>query len=415
MTSTSTGTPKEQEVPEEWFESCPERAGTGCEKYDAWAAGVTPMCVADMDVRCCPAILDALAARVRDHGVLGYAHATPGLVQAAVGWLKRQHGWDVQPEWLVWFPGIVSGMNAFVRAVGLLHAGQGECSALVHVPAYPPFLSAPANQQQRLVKVPLRCDVGADGQQLRYEIDWDALERAVDPSCRCYILCNPHNPTGRQWTAAELRQLAAFCERHGLYVLSDEIWADLVLGERPHVPFATVVAGTPLERRVATMVAPSKTFNIAGLGCSVGIIPDPELRAAFKRASAGIVPGVNCLGLVAAEAAWGGACDAWHRGLLAHLRRNLALVEQTLRRCPRVRWSHPEATFVVWIDPRAAYPPGVDESSVVDWLAREHKIGLSNGSWFDQPGWLRMNIGCPTATLQSVLARFEQAFGSSKQ
>lgn len=414
----TSGTP-EHEYCEDDFESCPPRAGTGCYKYDVWAKDVIPLCIADMDVRCSKEILDALAARVQ-HGVLGYGHETAALTQAALGWLKRRYDWDVQPEWLVWFPGVVSGMNVFIRTVGRIHAAERELAAMVHVPAYPPFLAAPENQRQRLVKVPLRCTLAlaADAQQqqqqqqrLNYEIDWEAFERSVDPACRCYILCNPHNPTGRQWTDAELRQLAAFCERHGLYVLSDEIWADLVL-EGTHTPFAKLVAGTPLAARVVTTMAPSKTFNIAGLGCSLGIIPDAALRAQFVAAAAGIVPHINCLGLVAAETAWGGACDAWHARLLDHLRRNLALVEATLARCPKVRWAHPQATFVVWIDPRAAYPAGVREDNVVEWLARVHHIGLSDGKDYGQPGWVRLNIGCPSATLAKALAEFENAFGS---
>ena len=320
----TSGTPK-HECTDDDFESCPPRAGTGCFKYDSWEKGVIPLCVADMDVRCSQEILDTLAARV-EHGVLGYGHETAALTQAALGWLKRQYDWDVAPEWLVWFPGIVSGMNVFLRAVGRLHAADSEVAAMVHVPAYPPFLTAPEQQRLRLVKVPLRCtSVEGKEQELHYEIDWEVFEQSVDAACRCYILCNPHNPTGRQWTDAELRELAAFCERHGLYVLSDEIWADLVL-EGAHTPFAKLVAGTPLAARVVTTMAPSKTFNIAGLGCSLGIIPNAALRAQFVAAAAGIVPHINCLGLAAAETAWGGACDAWHAGLLAHLRRNLALV-----------------------------------------------------------------------------------------
>lgn len=408
----TSGTPK-HECTDDDFESCPPRAGTGCFKYDSWEKGVIPLCVADMDVRCSQEILDTLAARV-EHGVLGYGHETAALTQAALGWLKRQYDWDVAPEWLVWFPGIVSGMNVFLRAVGRLHAADSEVAAMVHVPAYPPFLTAPEQQRLRLVKVPLRCtSVEGKEQELHYEIDWEVFEQSVDAACRCYILCNPHNPTGRQWTDAELRELAAFCERHGLYVLSDEIWADLVL-EGAHTPFAKLVAGTPLAARVVTTMAPSKTFNIAGLGCSLGIIPDAALRAQFVAAAAGIVPHINCLGLAAAETAWGGACDAWHAGLHAHLRRNLALVEGTLARCPRVRWSHPEATFVVWIDPRAAYPPGVREDNVVAWLAREHHIGLSDGKDYGQPGWVRLNFGCPTKTLVTALAEFEKAFGGSQ-
>jgi len=404
----TTGTPSKCEPCEQDFETCPTRVGTGCIKYDTWKNDVIPLCIADMDVRCSPKILDALAARIQ-HGVLGYGHETDELTKIAIGWLKRHYDWDVKPEWLMWFPGIVSGMNAFIRTVGRIYSDEKELSTLVHVPAYPPFLAAPEYQRQKLVKVPLKCTT--EGQLLKYEIDWDAFERSIDKTCHCFIFCNPHNPTGRQWTDEEMRKLAEFCEKHNLYVLSDEIWADLVL-EGSHSPFAKVVAGTPLEKRTVTMMAPSKTFNIAGLGCSLGIIPDKELRDVFMGSIAGIVPHINCLGLVAGQVAWGGECDAWHMALLDHLRHNLSLVEDTLKRCPKVRWSHPQATFVVWIDPHDAYPEGVDEKNLVEWLANEHHIGMSSGAFYDSPGWIRMNIGCPSSTLKKALEHLEKAFGA---
>jgi len=393
------------------FETCPTRTGTGCIKYDTWEKDVIPLCIADMDVRCSPKILDALAARVQ-HGVMGYGHETSEMSQIAIKWIKRHYDWDVKEDWLVWFPGIVSGMNAFIRTVGRIYSDEKELSVMVHVPAYPPFLAAPDYQRQKLVKVPLKCTV--DGQHLFYEIDWEAFERCVDKTCKCFILCNPHNPTGRQWTEEEMKKLAEFCEKHDLYVLSDEIWADLVL-EGPHIPFAKVVAGTPLEKRTMTMMAPSKTFNIAGLGCSLGIIPDKALHEKFMGCVNGIVPHINCLGLLAGTVAWGGECDSWHKCLLDHLRHNLALVEETLSRCPKLRWSHPQATFVVWIDPHDAFPEGVNDSNVVQWLAKEHHIGMSPGECYDSPGWIRMNIGCPSSTLKAALAHLEAAFGPKKE
>jgi len=389
------------------YESCPDRHHTQCYKYDTWKVDVIPLCIADMDVRAAPEIIDALSKRVQ-HGVFGYGHDTKKLTQTAVRWLKVHQNWDVEEDWIVWFPGIVSGMNIFLLMISRLFPDNKELKAIVNTPAYPPFLSAPGFQKQTLLDIPL-CEK-REGQKLIYSIDWDAMEKAVTKDTKCLIFCNPHNPSGRVWTVDEMKKLADFCERHNLYVLSDEIWADLVL-EKTHVPFAHVLDETsPLEKRVVTTMAPSKTFNIAGLCCSIGIIPDKDLREAFKAAAAGIVPGINCMGLEAAEVAWNGTCDEWHRQLLDHLRSNLSIVEKALARCPNVFWSHPEGTFVVWVDVRKALPKDVKPEDVTTWFADKYKVGLSNGSFYGRPGYVRINIGYPTKVMTDAMEQFVKAF-----
>lgn len=384
------------------YETCPNRVGTGSFKWDKWSPDVIPMWVADMDIISPPAIIEGLKKRVA-HGVFGYGHETKGLADVTVKWMKRMHGWDIKPEWLVFVPGIVSGFNIFIRAIG-----EPDDEHICMTPCYPPFFQAPGNNAQKFVGVPLACDEKTH----KFFIDFDALEKAVTPKTRSLILCHPHNPTGRDWTVEELGKLQDFVVKHNLYVISDEIWASFELDTK-HVPFGMV--GTKVAERTATFMAPSKTFNIAGLSCSVGIIPGEELRKKFNKAMNGIVPHVNCIGLSAAEVAFGGECDEWLSGLLDHLRANLDIVEETLARMPKIHWHRPEATFLVWADVRDAFPEGVNEKNLEEYLSKEFKLGISDGAEYGAPGWIRLNIGCPTKRLVEAMHRLEQAFFKSSQ
>ena len=360
------------------------------------------MWIADMDIISPPAILEGLQKRIA-HGVFGYGHETKKLEEITVGWMKRMYDWDIKPEWLVFIPGVVTGFNVFIRAVG-----EPGNEHLCNTPCYPPFFQAPENNEQTFVNVPLACDKDTK----KFFIDFDALEKAVTPKTRSLILCHPHNPTGREWTVEELEKIQDFVVKHNLYVVSDEIWAAFTL-EGKHTPFAKVASKA--ASKTVTLMAPSKTFNIAGLCCSTAIIPDEELRNKYIRAARGIVPHVNCIGLYAAELAFGGECDEWLKGLLDHLRANLDIVEESLKKMPKIHWHRPEATFVVWVDVRDAFPEGVNEKNLEDYLAKEHNLGISDGAEYGSPGWVRLNIGCPTVRLVEAMKRFESAFFKSSQ
>eukprot|EP00727_Mastigamoeba_balamuthi_P004705 m51a1_g14232 putative aspartate aminotransferase (420) ;mRNA; r:216057-217844 len=391
------------------MDRCPDRRNTASLKWDKWEAsgdqpgGVIPMWIADMDAVTAPEIQRALEARVA-HGVFGYAHETQALKELTAAWLLRRHSWQVAPEWLVFIPGVVTAMNVFLRSCG----GPGEAVHLCHVPAYPPFLCSAQNHGHKLVEVPLSLKDG------RWVMDPEVLDRAAEaagPRAKSLILCHPHNPTGRDWTVAELEAIAEVCERRNLCVASDEIWADLVLDGK-HVPFAKAVPR--LANRTCTFMAPSKTFNIPGLGCSLAIIPDAAARERFEAAAKGIVSHVNVLGLAGAEAAWGGECDQWLEQLLDSLRKKRDVVAGTLRRLPQLRWYHPQATFLFWVDARDALPQGVSQEKLADWLAERHGLGLSDGAEYGAPGWLRINYGCPMARLEEAMRRFEKAFEHCK-
>lgn len=376
------------------FDHAPERRGTDSQKWQKYAGrDVLPLWVADMDFVSAPAILDALRARV-DHGVFGYARPTASTVEAVTGALAQRYGWKVDPEWIVWLPGLVVGLNITAQAF----AGPGE-EVLTLTPVYPPFMSAPRNSGRSPVGVPFTLAGG------KWEIDWDALERAVTPRTRLFYLCNPHNPLARVWRRTELERLGEFCVRHNLVLCSDEIHCDLILDPSlPHVPSATL--SPALAARSVTLMAPSKTYNVPGLGTSLAIIPDAALRARFNRAAAGVVAEVTCLGFTACEAAYRD-CEPWRQQLLAYLRGNRDyLVDALPRALPGLKIEAPvEATYLLWMN--------VAGLGIPDPVAHfeRHGVGLSDGAPFGaRPGThLRLNFGCPRATLVEAVRRMQAA------
>ncbi|MFM8378933.1 MAG: MalY/PatB family protein [Planctomycetia bacterium] len=374
------------------FDSCPERRGTGSEKWDRWQGrDVLPMWVADMDFRTADEVLAAIHARV-DHGVFGYTNEPPGFRPALAAHLERRHGWQVDPAAIVGVPGVVTALALTAR---LLAARDEEI--LTFTPVYPPFLTLPGLAGRKSVRVPLLQGGGA------WTIDWDAFESAArSPAAKILWLCQPQNPTGTVWTRDDLLGIADIAERHGLAVVSDEIWADLVLDEEhPHVPFASL--DHPAAARAITLVAPSKTWNLAGLSCAAAIVPDAALRRRWRTAGAGLVPMVNPLGYAAAEAAWRHG-DAWRRRLLDVLRRHRALVLERIAAIPGLSCMPWQATYLAWIDCRAT---GVADPQAACEAAG---LGPSDGRDFGLPGFIRLNTGCPTDRLLLALDRLEAAF-----
>jgi cystathionine beta-lyase len=385
----------------EMFDDLVERRATDSGKWSWYDEDVLPLWVADMDFASPAPIVAALQRRIQ-HGVFGYGKDPVELREVVCERLAALYRWQVQPDQIIFLPGLVCGLNVVARAIG--ERGEG---ILVTTPVYPPFLTAPLNQERTVVTAPLTVTTRLDElgrPYLYYAIDFDALEAAVTPSTRLFMLCNPHNPVGRTYSVAELEQLAEFCRRHDLVISSDEIHCDLLLAGAHHQPIAGLAP--EIAEHTITLMAPSKTFNIPGLGCSMAIVPNEELRKQMARASAGIVPHVNVLGLVAARAAYS-ECEPWLAALRSYLTGNRNLVFDFVQtHIPQVRMTLPEATYLAWLDFRA-----VNLAGPFHYFLEEAKVALSDGAPFGEggEGFLRLNFGCCRSTLQQALDKIAAA------
>jgi cystathionine beta-lyase len=372
------------------FDTVVERCGTASLKWEKYKdRDIIPLWVADMDFRSPPAVIRALKQRV-ECGVFGYTVTPDELTETVIARLRSRYDWRVHPEWLIWLPGLVTGLNVACRAVG--KAGDDVMTA---VPIYPPFLSAPGYSDRNIVKVEMHEEYN------HWRFDFDRLENSITRETRLFLLCSPHNPVGRVFSFEELNTLAEICLKHDIVICSDEIHCDLILDDqKSHIPTATL--NPDVAARTITLMSPSKTFNLPGLSCAFAVIPDKGLRRSFKQAMAGIVPRVNAAGLTAALAAFS-ECDDWHAALLDYLRGNLGIVERAVNQMPDLSIAPVEATYLAWIDMRATgleNPPAVLEKA---------GVGLQDGVEFDAPGFMRLNFGCPRSLLEEALQRIDRA------
>jgi cysteine-S-conjugate beta-lyase len=371
------------------FTTVIDRSNTGSWKYEAFAPDVLPVWVADMDFQSPPCVLEALH-RAVDHGIFGYSTARKELKTLLLERLATRHQWQVQPEDIVFLPGLVTALNLATR---LLPAGA---EVLIPTPAYPPFLSCAPHQHKTTIRVPMKCDGKT------WTLDFDALQAAVTPKTALLILCNPHNPTGRSFTREELSQVAKFVEKNNLLLVSDEIHCDILLN--PSATHHSIAAVCPdIKARSITLLSPSKTFNLAGIGCAFAVIENADLRNRFKPPSDDLVPHVSQLGYVAMEAAYRHG-EPWRQALIAQLRDNCKQVEETVRSCRGLSMIPPEATYLAWIDCRAR---GLDDPAE---HTLKHKLAVGSGRYFGADGFIRINFACPPATLKEVLNRLASAF-----
>lgn len=381
------------------FDTPVNRVGTDSQKWQKYAGrDILPLWVADMDFRSAPAIIAALHERV-EQGVFGYARPVKSTVDAVVQAMAARYHWRIDPSWIVWLPGLVVGLNVTAQAF----AEPGD-EVLSLSPVYPPFMSAPKNSARTPVLVPWAPTNGT------WTIDWDALERAVTPRTKLFYLCNPHNPLARVWRRDELVRLGEFCLRHKLVLCSDEIHCDLIFDPAlPHIP--TSVLSPEIAARTITLMAPSKTYNVPGLGTSIAIIPDSGRRARFIRATAGIVAEVTTLGFAACEAAYRDS-EPWRQDLLAYLRGNrdylLAAVKSEL---PGVVVEAPvEATYLLWLN--------VTALGLTDPVAHFEKfgVGLSDGTTFGaaKGSHVRLNFGCTRANLIEAVKRMKTGIAAMR-
>ena len=372
------------------FDRVIDRRGTDSLKWHKYAGrDVIPMWVADMDFQAPQPILEALHRRV-EHGVFGYPVPPAGLNEVIVDWMARRYGWTIKPSWIVWCPGVVSALNVACRAYG-----EDGDEVLTFTPIYPPFLSAPPSSRRSVKTIPLTREGG------RYTVDYDRFEREITNRSRILLLCSPHNPVGRRFERRELERIAEICLARDIIICSDEIHCDLVIDGGPHIPTASL--SPEISAQTVTLMAPSKTFNIPGLGCSFAIIEDADLRAKFNKAHHGIVPGTNVMGYTACLAAYRD-CEPWRLALIDYLRGNEQLVYSTINEeIAGLSMDHVEATYLAWIDTR---PLGLPKP---DRFFEQAGVGLSDGRHFLGEGFVRLNFGCPRSTLRAGLERMKRA------
>jgi cystathionine beta-lyase len=373
------------------FDRVIDRRGSDSNKWRKFPADVLPLWVADMDFPSPPAVVRALQERVA-HGFFGYLTETPELLEVVAERMAKRHGWRVSPEAVMLLPGVIAGFNLACRA--LTQPGDG---LLVQTPVYPPILRAAGNHG--LVRVEHALTHGADG---RYTVDLDRFVTTFTPRTRAFLLCNPHNPVGRVYGRAELEAMAHACLARETWIVADEIHGDLVLDGREHVPIASL--SPEVEQRTVTLMAPSKTFNLPGLKCAVAIVPNPALRQRLTAAVADLVPKPNVLGHAAAVAAYREG-DAWLEALLRYLAANRDWLHDYVRtHLPGVAMAAPEATYLAWLDCRAARLPGGDPYT---FFLERARVALNDGRTFGPggEGFVRLNFGCPRALLTEALER----------
>ena len=382
------------------FDEIIDRKGTDCFKWDALQAmygrgDVTPMWVADMDFRSPDFVMEAIRKRC-DHEVLGYTMPSEGYWQAATTWLDRHYNIQATKNDLHFIPGIVAGI-----AYTLLCLTKPGDKILVTTPVYPPFINLPKESGRELVCSPLKIKNGC------FEIDFEDFEHKVE-GCKIFIMSNPHNPAGTIWGTDVLRRIADICERHNVIVISDEIHADLTLPGHHHVSYSTV--SETAKRNSITFMAPSKTFNIAGLGSSICYIADADLRKHFYGWLDALgIAGGNIFAFTAAESAFRDG-EEWLQQMLGYLHENVRTLEQFLQeRMPRVKAVLPEASYLAWLD-FSNY--GMTHEELKDKLLNEAKVALNDGTTFGGKMYehcFRLNIGCPRQMLLDALNRIADA------
>lgn len=376
------------------FDDLPDRKNSESIKWHYFDEDVLPMWVADMDFVSPEPVVRALRERV-EHSVFGYAACVPGLQEAIIAWIAGRYQWEVKPEEIVFVPGVVTGAQMAV------HAFAGNSGGLlIQPPIYMPFLRIAQNAGAVRQDALLSADPGG-----YYTVDDAVFEAAITEQTRMFLLCNPHNPVGRVFTRSELERMAEICLRHDLIICSDEIHSDLIYSGHRHTPIATL--SEEVAARTVTLMAPSKTFNIAGLSCSFAIIPNPELRRRFEAGHMGLVHGVNLMGLVAAEAAYR-AGQEWLDQLIPYLEANRdALCRFVADEMPGVKMFCPEGTYLAWLDCREA---GIT-SYAGKYFLEKARVALVDGEAFGPggEGFVRLNFGCPRGMLMEALERMKNA------
>ena len=395
------------------FERMIDRTNTNSIKWHQYPEDVLPLWVADMDLAAPEPVQEALC-RAVEHGIFGYEFPNKVLLETVAARMDNLYGWQVSPDTVVAIPGVIAGFTAAARTV--CTAGQG---ILVQPPVYPPFLSVHKSSALVRQDAPLR--MTAEGARLHYFVDMDMFKEAVHSGgaqTGMFLLCNPQNPTGQVYSHDDLTRMAEICQRNNIYICSDEIHSELLLGEGPacgqgagrHIPIASL--GLEIADRTITLIAPSKTFNVPGLFCGFAIITNQDLLKRYKETVEQMSLHVNSLWLTAAQAAFSGMCDDWLAALRVHLTGNRDfLVDIVKREFKGMRVTVPEATYLAWLDCNELVRASRITGTPYEFFLKKAKVALNEGKAFGigGDGFVRLNFGCPRKTLEEALERMKAA------
>ncbi|SDI80603.1 MalY/PatB family protein [Natribacillus halophilus] len=383
------------------FDEIIDRRNTNSMKWDKLEAlykdaDLWPMWVADMDFKAPEPVLKALD-EVTQHGVFGYHHPPDSLRTAIQEWTHRRFQWDIQPEDMTFTPGVVPAIHHLINAFT-----DEDDGIIIQTPVYHPFFALLRSNRRTLLENRL-----LEGENGKYEIDFEDLEAQMKKGAKMIILCNPHNPVGRVWSETELTKIAELCERYEVIVVSDEIHADVVL-EGKHTPFASLEAARDVQ--VVTGMAPSKTFNLAALQLSYVIFNDKEMQKSFERQLQQNFTGIgNPYSSAAAEAAYRHG-EPWLEALISYVQGNVDYVKERLEReMPKIHFTEPEATYLLWLDFRELE---MSQEALQQWLRQEGRIALNDGHTFGKAGsgFARMNVACPREHVIEGMNRLKTAY-----
>jgi len=375
-----------------YFDEEINRRDTHCEKWDKYKGeDVIPAWVADMDFKAPLPVIEALNKRV-EHGIFGYTAMDDETYKAVINFIKRHHNWEIQKEWIVWMNGVIPGINLACKTL------KDNEEVITNTPIYPHFVKATKNTNKNLTQVPMREVNG------RWSIDFDEFESKITPTCKLFLLCNPYNPGGTVFVKEELLKLGEICKKHDILICSDEIHADLVINPNAkHIPIASL--NDDLKNRTFTLMAPSKTFNIAGLQSSFAIIPNRKLRTDFRKKLRGMGEGINLLAITATKAAYKDS-DTWLKELKLYLAKNLRLVEDFVKKNKKLKMLTCDATYLAWID-----CSNLKIQDPYEFFLK-YGIGLSEGGRFGDNNFIRLNFATTQKNLKEILKRMQKAMDS---
>lgn len=385
------------------FDEVINRKGTSCVKYDGLKdayqgkENLIPLWVADMDFATPDFIIDALKKRC-EHPIFGYTFDDDEYYASILAWLNYKYNWKAEREWITYIPGIVKGIGLAVQCFT-----QPGDKVIIQPPVYHPFRLVPTRMGREVVYNPLKLEDGV------YKMDFEQLESLIDKDCKMLILSNPHNPGGIVWEKEALVKLAQICSAHGILVISDEIHAEMTYPQFRHHPFATV--SPEAAACSVTFMAPSKTFNIAGIVSSYAIVPDAGLREKFYSfLEAGELNAGTIFAFAATKAAYTYGAE-WLQQMRSYVIENVNFVDEYLKKnIPQIKAYRPQASFLIWLDCREL---GLSQPDLVHLFEDKAGLALNDGTMFGKEGegFMRLNVGCPRSILSKALESLKKAIG----